>query len=377
VGLRFNPPPNWPPPPPGFVPPPRWQPDPDWPPAPPGWQLWVPDDSVPDGTGGFPAAAAGVPPRPPEFAAGPATEVTGAAGPPWSGDFGTGAHDFSTGAGDFRADTGGFRPGTGDFGPGAHDFGTGAGDFPPGAAGFPDGPALGPAPYSPVSNRTNGFAVASFVLGLIGIGTLFSYIFGIVALRQIRFSRQRGRGLAIAGLALSAMWTMLLVAVLILNGSSPRQKTPVAASSPSASAPASPTPSASPAPGGGSQTANVFSLATGECFQNPPSSQTVLGITYVTVTPCTKRHNAQVFVEFPAKGTSYPGTAALKTQADLGCHKRISRTVIKSKITSTMTLRYLYPLTGSWAQGHRTITCLIVDAKPDLKSSLLRTPAKH
>jgi hypothetical protein len=41
--MRFNPPPNWPPAPPGWTPPPGWQPDPSWPPIPPGWQLWVPD----------------------------------------------------------------------------------------------------------------------------------------------------------------------------------------------------------------------------------------------------------------------------------------------------------------------------------------------
>ena len=39
--MRFNPPPNWPPIPPGWTPPPGWQPDPSWPPPPPGWQLWV------------------------------------------------------------------------------------------------------------------------------------------------------------------------------------------------------------------------------------------------------------------------------------------------------------------------------------------------
>ena len=38
---RFNPPPNWPTPPPGFVPDAGWQPDPSWPPAPPGWNFWV------------------------------------------------------------------------------------------------------------------------------------------------------------------------------------------------------------------------------------------------------------------------------------------------------------------------------------------------
>ena len=43
--MRFNPPPNWPPAPPGWTPPPGWAPDPSWPPPPPGWSLWVPDST--------------------------------------------------------------------------------------------------------------------------------------------------------------------------------------------------------------------------------------------------------------------------------------------------------------------------------------------
>jgi hypothetical protein len=40
---RFNPPPNWPAPPPGWVPMPGWRPSPEWPAPPPGWQLWIDD----------------------------------------------------------------------------------------------------------------------------------------------------------------------------------------------------------------------------------------------------------------------------------------------------------------------------------------------
>lgn len=47
--LRFNPPPGWPAPVPGWTPPPGWQPGPSWPPAPPGWQFWVPDGQAPVG----------------------------------------------------------------------------------------------------------------------------------------------------------------------------------------------------------------------------------------------------------------------------------------------------------------------------------------
>lgn len=43
MALRFNPPPNWPPPPAGWAPSPGWQPDPAWGPPPPGWALWIDD----------------------------------------------------------------------------------------------------------------------------------------------------------------------------------------------------------------------------------------------------------------------------------------------------------------------------------------------
>src|SRR5262245_369815 len=41
--VRFNPPSNWPQPPPG------WRPDPAWGPPPPGWMLWVPVQPEPTG----------------------------------------------------------------------------------------------------------------------------------------------------------------------------------------------------------------------------------------------------------------------------------------------------------------------------------------
>jgi hypothetical protein len=46
MGYRFNPPPNWPAPPLGWVPAPGWRPSPEWPAPPRGWQLWI-DDTVP------------------------------------------------------------------------------------------------------------------------------------------------------------------------------------------------------------------------------------------------------------------------------------------------------------------------------------------
>ena len=404
MALRFNPPPNWPAPPPGFVPPPRWQPDPAWPPPPPGWQLWVPDDSEPDG----PAAYAGAAGGPADYLSGPADYPSGPAdylnGPQdftvGSDEFSTGPHDFTggpadlSGPGDFSTDphdfsTGfhGFSTGAGDFSTGPDDFSTGPGDdtggsptaldpFPrPGAyPGGPSGSPGGPGAPAPPSGPANGWAIAAFILGLLG-GFLLGIIFAIVALRQIGDSRQRGKGLAIAGLALSIIWGAALAVYLVLgNSSTPAGQSAGGGSHPSASASSS---SAGASSGHNNSQTSVFDLRTGQCFQNPPASQAVLGITYVTVVPCTTLHNAQVFVEFPATGSSYPGSASLKHQADVGCHSRIAGNIETSKITSSMSLHFLYPLSTSWGQGHRTISCLIVDSKTELKSSLLAAHPKH
>jgi hypothetical protein len=59
---RFNPPPNWPMPPPGWTPPQGWTPDPSWPPPPEGWQLWT---EHPGAAGDRPGMGTGVAaPRP-------------------------------------------------------------------------------------------------------------------------------------------------------------------------------------------------------------------------------------------------------------------------------------------------------------------------
>src|SRR5215467_11729082 len=397
MGLRFNPPPNWPPPLPGFVPPPRWQPDPAWPPPPPGWQLWVPDDAEPTGPADYAGSADGLhdfTAGRDDFTAGPGDlpggpqDFTGG-----SGDFPTSPQDFADGPHEFSG-PGDFATGPGDFSTGPHDFSTGPGDFspgpgdytgraptalhplgPPGAyPGGPSGPPGDSGAPPPPRGQTNGWAIAAFILGLLG-GSLLGIIFAIVALRQIGDSRQRGKGLAIAGLALSIIWGAAVAVYLVLGSSgTPAGQSASGGSSPSVSASS---PSASSGGRASSSRTSVFSLRTGQCFQNPPADQAVLGITYVTVVPCTTLHNAQVFVEFPATGSAYPGSTSLKRQADQGCHSRIAGNLETSKITSTMSLHFLYPLSASWAQGHRTITCLVVDSKTDLKSSLLRAHSAH
>jgi hypothetical protein len=238
----------------------------------------------------------------------------------------------------------------------------------------PAQPASGAGPYqhgapwpAPPDQRTSGLAIASFVLGLLGLFLLtavLSVILGIAALAEIRRAgQQRGKGLAIAGIALSGTWTAAAVGLFVLGAVSG------GSGGPNNSAAGNPTPashSASPTP-----SVNVFSLGVGTCFDNPAGN--LFSINSVTAISCTKPHNAQVFAEFSATGTAFPGTAALDRRADNGCNARISGNLDQSKITRTMSLHFIFPRQLAWDSGQRRISCLIEDSSRDLRSSLLAT----
>ena len=68
---------------------------------------------------------------------------------------------------------------------------------------------------------TSGFAIASLVLGILGI-SLLSIIFGFIALSQIKKRGQKGRGMAIAGIVLGFVWTAVIILLIVigLNSSS-------------------------------------------------------------------------------------------------------------------------------------------------------------
>ncbi len=216
------------------------------------------------------------------------------------------------------------------------------------------GPPQGYSPYAapgPPSSGTNGFAVASFVLGLIG-GVLLSVIFGIIALSQIRRRGQRGRGFAIAGLVLSGVWVVVVIGIVIAGAMQSANRSSTGRITKSGSI-------------------SIFSLKVGDCFQNP-AGNSQLSVNTVTAVPCTTAHNAQTFAAFPATGgSSYPGNAAMVRQASKGCRARVSGNLDMSKIKNSMTLRFLFPEQQSWTDGHRTVTCLVEDSSADLTASLL------
>jgi Domain of unknown function (DUF4190)/Septum formation len=220
----------------------------------------------------------------------------------------------------------------------------------------------------PPTQGVSGLAIASFVLGLLGaflLTAVLSVILGIAAMAEIRRSGQRGRGLAIAGFALSGAWVVAIVGLIVIGavtGGSNGNNPPSASGNSASRSPAT-TQASTPA------SVNVFSLPVGTCFDNP--SGHLFSINSVTPIACTKAHNAQVFAQFNVKGSSFPGTTAMERRADNGCNARITGHLDQSKVTSTMSLHFIFPRQLSWDSGQRRVSCLIVDATRDLTSSLL------
>lgn len=68
------------------------------------------------------------------------------------------------------------------------------------------------------SKKTNGMAIASLILSIIGI-SIVGVILGIVALNQIKKTGEEGRGLALAGIIVGAIGfvlTFIWIAVIFL-----------------------------------------------------------------------------------------------------------------------------------------------------------------
>lgn len=200
---------------------------------------------------------------------------------------------------------------------------------------------------------TNGWAIASFVLGLFSVCVL-GIIFGIVALSKIRHVPQRGKGLAIAGICLSVVWIAGAIAFAAYESSTAAQRSNT-----------------------GQIIQNghlsVAGLRAGDCFQNAAGNQPDTGdVIQITAVACTSPHNAQVIAVLPVSGSAYPGAAAFKAQAEAGCKAEARAGLDRAQVSPSMHLLFYYPEQHAWIDGHRSITCVVADSGQDLTSSLLK-----
>jgi hypothetical protein len=208
-------------------------------------------------------------------------------------------------------------------------------------AGTGDG-SLDPSlpPYWPqsigVREPVDAFAVASLVVAI--LGGLVAIPLALVALRRVARRPLRGRGLAIAALAVSGAWVIIAAALVVLTmvlGTTTASRDSVGAIDHRGSL--------------GAQ-----SLRTGDCAQLPTDLTKITDV--VTVLPCAQSHNAQVFSTGESTDTAYPGSAQLEQEGLAAC-----ATSLPSSATASMQVVTLVPDETSWANGRRTRVCLLLD----------------
>jgi hypothetical protein len=179
------------------------------------------------------------------------------------------------------------------------------------------------SPPSP-DRPTNGWALAAFVLAILG-GILLSVIFAILALIQISKRGQRGRGLAIAALAISAVWVLLIASVIAFalrsNGES----------------------------------VHASDLRVGDCIKDPPGGFLPSWLKRV---PCDLPHKGEVYAALTMPDApDYPGDTAMQRFGD-NCNPEFAKYAPTAPVGPTFGRHALYPTPESWQDGDRRVVCI-------------------
>lgn len=208
----------------------------------------------------------------------------------------------------------------------------------PGPQGYAP-PGYPPPGYPPPSQGTNGFAIAALILGILGIGLIsipLSVIFGFIALSQIRRTGQRGRGLAIAGLTLSGVWTVLIIAGIVLAVTTRADRD-----------------ESGTVTAGGSVSATA--LRVGDCISE---LQDATSISSLPAVPCTAAHKGEVFAVFDLPVGPYPGASAVDSLVQSQCNTRLDAYAPSTISNADVGLYYVFPLERNWRAGDREVVCI-------------------
>ncbi|GAA5013810.1 hypothetical protein GCM10025734_60570 [Kitasatospora paranensis] len=238
---------------------------------------------------------------------------------------------------------------------GAQGWGTGAPYAVPGPLGWQ------PPPGPPT--RWNGFAITSFVLGIIG-GACLLWIgaigFGIAALREVKRRNERGRGLAIAGIALGGVWAVVMAVAMVFVLVAAGHDFPATDDGSGYGS------------GSYSDGRNAFELLSGDCFVKPAGSGTE-GVVDVRTVDCAEPHYGEVFGQADSDAKSYPGKAALIADATKGCNDSLAEFAPDGwKLPVDAEVHFFYPDQHSWdlQAAYPHSTCFLTDTTGHMTGSL-------
>jgi hypothetical protein len=113
---------------------------------------------------------------------------------------------------------------------------------------------------------------------------------------------------------------------------------------------------------------SVFSLKTGQCFNEPSTNSAVSSITAI---PCDQAHDAQVTGNISLTESSYD-QSALDSDASNQCQTIADGTVDSTKIGADAGVLYFVPNQDDWNTGDRSATCAIDENGTKITGTVLK-----
>lgn len=222
------------------------------------------------------------------------------------------------------------------------------GSFPPPPGYFPPPP---PQPYSdpyahgyppPPPQTTNWWAIAALIFGVIG-GVLISVVCGVVGLKKAKQGRG-GRGMAIAGLVLSALWLVIgiaIVALVVANEDKIADGDFGDIFDPNA--------------------VNAADVSLGDCLSEIPSDSSL--VASVKTVACTDPHKGEVYFVITVPGGEFPGETEIIDYQDQ-CQPALQEFSPSAMADPEVGMFVLYPTADSWKRGDRAVTCIATTDVP-------------
>jgi len=179
-----------------------------------------------------------------------------------------------------------------------------------------------PGYYAPPPQTTNWWAIISLIFGVLG-GVLISVVCGIVGLNKAK-QGQGGRGMAIAGLVLSGLWVLVLIAGIAFYFLI------------------------------GKGTVTATDVKVGDCLKEIPSSTRVMTVDTVG---CEESHAGEVYAVLLMPEGDYPGQTAIEDYQNK-CEPELASYSPDAITDDSIQMYVLYPTAETWEQGDRAVTCI-------------------
>ncbi|MFF8288048.1 DUF4190 domain-containing protein [Streptomyces sp. NPDC016309] len=227
--------------------------------------------------------------------------------------------------------------------------------WPPPQALYPQAPApfYGVPGAQPPRASVNGLAIASLVTGIVCLVPPLGMVLGGFALGRIRGRGERGTGLAVTGMALSLVSTLLVV-VGLTTGAFRDVYDGVRDAADEVS-----------------RSRSAFDLHKGQCFDSPGGAVEAEAVD-VTIVDCAEPHDGEITGGFKiTEFRAWPGDKPIEPIAEKRCDRLNTAYALDTWAVPDHAWMYYYqPSKESWAIGDRTVTCAFAAEKGKLTGSV-------